>query len=100
MTAHSLIKALLRPRDDLVLKSPAEIPEMVTVAGNPDDEIPVVFRMLLSLQKRLAVNDIELNVVAVQVEIGAHQACHVVEPLLPGHIGRSEFLVQQSSPLC
>ena len=60
---------LLRPRDDLVLQRAREIAEVVAVARHADDEVAVFLRPLLGGTQGFRVDDVELDVVAVEAEV-------------------------------
>ncbi len=59
--------------DDLVLKLGGHVVEVVGVASNADEEVFVVVRLLLSVEKCLSVNDVELDVVTSHAEICADE---------------------------
>ena len=55
--------------DDLILKIFANVYKIITVAGNPHDEVPVFFRVLLGLPEGVCVDHIKLNMVAIEPEV-------------------------------
>ena len=63
-----IVEALLGAVDYLVLKLLAQVAEMIAVTCNADDEVFVFLRIGLGSQQRLAVDDVELDMVAVHVE--------------------------------
>lgn len=68
--------------DDFVLQGFAEVAEVVAVAGDTDDEVAVLLRVGLGFAQCLGADDVELDVVAVEPEVGSHQARQVVDALL------------------
>jgi len=89
-----LLKRLLGAFDDLVLKFFAEIVEVVTIAGNPHNQVFVVFRLLLGGQQRTAVDDIKLDVMTIQTEVGADKRSHIFETAVIGNDVSREFFVR------
>ena len=51
---------------------------MIAVTCNADDEVLVLLRIGLGGQQRLAVDDVELDMVAVHVEVGADKVGKLV----------------------
>ena len=68
--------------EDLVLQILPEIDEVVAVAGHPHDQVSVVLRVLLSLPEGGGVHHVELDVVAVQAEVGSDQVENPWSPSL------------------
>ena len=64
-----LLEGLFCTVDDFVLEFAAEVVEVVAVTSNSYNQVFVFVRVLLGGQQGAAVNDVELNVVAVQAEI-------------------------------
>ena len=93
---RSTAERLFGPFDDLVLQLFAEVVEMVAIAGDPDNQVLILVRMILCVDQRLPVDDVELDVVAVQAEIGTNQRGHVFQAPVAGNDGRDEFLVEES----
>jgi len=86
---------MLCPGDDLVLQRLAQIAKIVAVARHAHDQIAVLLRVLLGSAQRGRVHHVELDVVAVQPEVAAHQVDQVVQPLLIAQQVRGEFLIEQ-----
>src|ERR1035437_1162469 len=63
---------LLRAGDDFVLQGGGEVAEIVAVAGYPHDQIPMLLGMRLRLAQRLRRDHVELDVMAVELEVRAH----------------------------
>jgi len=55
--------------DDLFLQRGRQVAEVVGVAGDPDDEAAVSLGVDLGLAQRLGGDDVELDVVAVGLEV-------------------------------
>ena len=77
-----LLKRLLGPLDDFVLQFFAEIVEMIAVAGDADDQVFGLFRVLLRVKQRGAVDHVELDMMPVKAEIGADQRRHAAIKIL------------------
>ena len=90
-------RLVLCPGDDLILQHFAEIAEIVAVAGHAHDEVPILLRVLLRSAQRGSAHNIELDVVAVQLEIGADQLNELVQASVVGEQLRREFLVEQGA---
>lgn len=61
--------ALFSPTNDLFLKVSAKIVEIITISGDPNDQIPVIFGMHLCVPKNVSRNHIKLNMVTIQSKI-------------------------------
>jgi hypothetical protein len=55
--------------DDLILKIFANVYKIITVAGNPHDEVPVFFWLLLGLPEGVCVDHVKLNMVTIELEV-------------------------------
>ena len=86
---------LLRSLNNLILKRLIQISEVIAVSGYADDKVLVLLRILLSVQKKLAVHNVELYVMAVHVEVGADVVSQVVEAFLTLLYVRGELLVEK-----
>ena len=64
---------MLSPANDFFLQVGAEVAEVIAIASDSDYEAAVGLWVTLGIPKRLCVYYIELDVVAVQLEIGPHQ---------------------------
>ena len=62
-TFSALGETLFCPGDDFILQLPAQVSEVIAVAGYPDDEIFILFRMSLGVPEGLPVYHIKLNMV-------------------------------------
>ena len=88
---------MLGAGDDLVLEGLAEVAEVVAVAGDADDQVTVLFGMGLRLAQRLRIDDIELDMMAVELEVGADELNeHIEAGIVFQQLGR-ELLVEQSA---
>lgn len=65
--------AVLGAGDDLILQGLAQVTEVIAVAGHPDNQIPVLLGVCLCGPQGLGPHHVELDVVAVQLEVGADQ---------------------------
>ena len=72
-----LERAVFGPGDDLVLEGSGQIAEVVTVAGDPHDQIAMLFGMRLGVAQSLGRDDIELQVVPSEGSTLASE-CHSV----------------------
>ena len=79
--------------DDFLLEFRREVAEVIAVAGHAHDQIPVLFRAGLSLAQRVRPHDVELEVVAVQFEVGPHQVRPMIDTGFLGDEGRGELHV-------
>ncbi len=64
------LKTLLGSCDNVVLEAFAEIHKISTVTRHPDDQIGVLFRVFLGVQKRCPVDHIKLNMGYSQIRPG------------------------------
>ncbi len=95
---HTLLKsALLRPRDDLILQSLAQIAEIIAVAGHAHDQVAVLLGVLLRLAQGVGFDHVELDVMAVHLEIRTHQMGHLLDALLVRQKLGGELLVEQGA---
>jgi len=67
-----------RAGDDLVLQGGAQVAEVVAVARDADDEVAVLRGVRLRGAERGGVDDVELDVVARHLEVGAHEVDEAV----------------------
>ena len=72
---------MFRPANDLILKIFAQVPEIITVASYPYDQIGMLLRMPLCLPESFRRHDIELYMVAVHPEIAADQVDYFFQPI-------------------
>ena len=84
--------------DDLLLKRLAQIAEIIAVTGNTDNQVPVLFRVLLGRAQGGRIHHIELNVMSVQFEIGAHQLNQPVQIRIGLQKLRRKFLIEKRLP--
>lgn len=72
--SFSELQSLLCPGDDITLRRPGEHIEECAVAGDPHDQVLVIFRMRLCVQQGGPVDHVILYMVTVQlVKEGADQ---------------------------
>src|SRR5208282_2941665 len=83
--------------DDFVLKGLGQVAEVIAVARNPDDQIAMLLRMQLCFTKSGRVHNVELDVMAAELEIGAHQMSEVIDAILALHDRGGEFLIEQGA---
>lgn len=76
-----LFERLFRTFDDFVLQRLVQVTEEVTVSGNADNQILVIFRMFLSLNQSLTIHYVELNVCP-SIAAGTNQAWPCCSDLL------------------
>jgi len=83
--------------DDFVLEGFADVVEVVAVACHADDQASILFGILLRFAQRLGVHHVELDVMAVHLEVCPHEAHHFINAGFVFEELRGEFLVQQRS---
>ena len=71
---YELALLVLSAGDDFVLQLLRHIVEIVRIACYAHQQIAVVVRMLLGIEQRLGIHDVELYMVAAELEIGADEA--------------------------
>ena len=55
--------------NNLILKLRRQINKIITVAGHPNDQVPVIVRVILCLAQFLTVNHVKLHMVAVHLKV-------------------------------
>ena len=88
---------MFSPGNDLVLQSGGEIAEIIAVARNPHDQVPILLRVLLSRAESFRGDHIELDMMPVQLEVRTHQVCQPVDSFFALEQLPRELLVQQSA---
>lgn len=92
------LETLLRvPCDDLFLLIVVEIYEVVAVAGDADQEAAVFVGIRLRVAQRIFVDDVELDVVSAELEVGADEVLDALDPLFSRKHGGQEALVEKRS---
>ena len=74
--ALSAAKPLLCALNDLILKRFIQIAEIIAVSRHAHDQIPVLLRIFLGRTQGVPVHHVELDVMAVHIEVGADQIRH------------------------
>ena len=82
--------------NDFVLQVPAHIYEVIAVTGHPDDKVAMLLGILLGFTLRLGVNNVELNMMAVELEVRSNQVGKFVNTVTSKHL-RIEFHIQQGT---
>jgi len=59
--------------DDLILKILAQVIEVIAVSCNANNQVTVLFRMLLRIAKRFGADNVKLYMVPVEAEIASYQ---------------------------
>ena len=77
----ALFETLQGPFNDLVLHARVQLGEEGAETGYPNHKVAVVFRMFLCIPQDVGIKDIELNVIAIIVEIGLDQIQTLSLPL-------------------
>ena len=95
--AESLEAFLRVSRDYLFLLVVVEVYEVVAVARDADEEAAVVVRVGLGVAQRRFVDDVELDVVSAELEVGADEVLDAFDSLFAGEDGGQEALVEQRS---
>ncbi len=73
-TLNEVLDLLVRgPCDDLVLQRTIEVVEVIAVAGDANDQVPMFARRFLGTSERLRVDDVELDVVSIHAEVRTDQ---------------------------
>ena len=78
---------MLRSRDDLVLELSVEMVEVITVARDPYDQVPVFLRLPLGSPQGVGIDDVELDVMPIEAEVGPDQAHELLQALTLKHPG-------------
>jgi len=89
---------LLSASDDFVLRRFGQIAEVITIAGDPHNEVAIFLRISLGGSQGTRRNDVELYVVTVQLEVRPDQVGRAIDALLIFQQLGCEHLVQQGSP--
>ena len=71
---------MLCPGDNFLLVMPVQVDEVIAVTGNPHQQVAILIGYLLGPAQGGGVHHIELDVMAVQVEIGSDKMSHAVDP--------------------
>ena len=50
-----------------------QVVEIIAVPGNPDDQVPVLLRILLSITQLIGANHVKLDVMPIHSEIASYQ---------------------------
>lgn len=66
---------------DFVLQRFAEIAEIDAVAGNPHDQITILFGMRLCIPQCLRIDHVKLDMMPPQREVGPHKMSKIVDTL-------------------
>jgi quercetin dioxygenase-like cupin family protein len=85
------------PVDDLLLVVGVQVHEVVAVAGHAHQQVAVLLGTGLGLAQRGAVHDVELDVVAVETEIGPDEPDELVQVLFTGQDIGQQPLVEQGA---
>ena len=84
-----------RSADDLVLKLGRKVYEVRTVAGYTDQQVPVLFRVLLGGDQCLSVDDVELEVPHFQVAGSPYERHELLRAFWACNRRRRQLHVQQ-----
>ena len=74
---------LFSPGDDFFLMVFIQINKIVAVAGNPNKQVPVFVGRTLGFSQRLGINDVELNMVTIEIEIGPDKMGDILDAAFP-----------------
>ena len=80
--AVGLHLVVLGAGDDLVLQLFGHIVEIVAIASHANEQIAILVGMLLGIEEGSGVNDVELDVVSAELEVGADERSHLLEILV------------------
>ena len=72
-TGSGLYFLVFRAGDNLVLQLLGHVVEVVAVAGNADEEVAVLVGVLLCVEEGGGVDNVELDVMAAELEVGADE---------------------------
>lgn len=81
--------------DDFVLQLLSHVVKVVAVASNTNEQVAVVLRMLLGIEERLGVNDVELDVMTAELEVGADERGELFQVFVATQQVRHEAHVEQ-----
>jgi hypothetical protein len=75
----SLLEGLMfGPADNFILQFGTQVDKIIAVTGNTDDKVAVLPRILLGFLQGFGADDIELDMMAIQFEIGPDQKSKLV----------------------
>lgn len=90
------LEAFLRvSRYDLFLLVVVEVYEVVAIARDADEETAIVVGVGLGVAQRRFVDDVELDVVSAEFEVGADEVLDAFDAFFAGEDGGQEALVEQ-----
>jgi len=87
-----------RPGDDLLLKVFPDVHEIVAVAGDANDQVPVFFGVFLGVPESPGIHHIELDVVGIVTEIGPDEPSEFLDAVITFKDLGQEFLQGQALP--
>ncbi len=93
-----LHQLLFRSADDLFLVVTVKIDEVIAVTGHPDQQVAVFVGVFLGGAQGLGIDDIELDVMAAEGEIGADKAAQLVKIPIGGEYAGEKALIEQCAP--
>ena len=67
----------LHPADDVILVFPVQLDKIAAPTPDPNDEIPVLLRVVLGVQEAVPVYGVDLDLVSAQEDVGADQRRHL-----------------------
>lgn len=82
--------------DDVVLQLTGDVAEVRAVTGDTNQQVAVVIRFLLSLEKGLTVHDVKLDMPQLQGTPGSDERHDLLGSGLAGHALRGELDVEQT----
>ncbi len=83
--------------NDFVLEVPADIDKVIAETCDPDDKVAMFFGISLGLAQSFGSNNVELDMMALELEVGPYQGNELVEAFTGEHL-RIKFHIQQCSP--
>lgn len=74
-----------------------QIDEIITVTGDPNQQIPVFIRCGLCVSQCLGIDDIKLNMMAIEFEIGTNEVGKIFDALFAVENIWQKSLVEQGT---
>ena len=93
----ALERFMLCAGDNFVLEVFSEIAEVIAVAGDANDEIPMIVRICLRPAKGIGIDYVELDMMPSQVEVCPNKPQHPLDPRIVGEERRRELLIEKGA---
>ena len=87
----ALSKGEFCPANDMILKDHIKLVEIAAPSPYPDNEVGILFRMLLCIQQTVTVDGINLDLMTAQVNEGFDELCNFAFPVIITEYGIMNF---------